>query len=84
MECHFGPARYRFESTGTVPVRSAFTERHSTGSNAADGSGGHMLLLRFEQAGDGHAEPVMVGLREPFARVEPRASPVPGVLFVFN
>ena len=39
MECHFGPARYRFESTGTVPVRSAFTERHSTGSNAADGSG---------------------------------------------
>ena len=40
MECHFGPARYRFESTGTVPVRSAFTERHSTGSNAADGSGG--------------------------------------------
>lgn len=39
MECHFRLASYRFESTGTVPVRSAFTERHSTGSNAADGGG---------------------------------------------
>ncbi len=30
-------------------------------------------VLHLEQACDGHAKPVMVGLREPFARVEPRA-----------
>ena len=77
---------------GEVPVR---VDRHGPGAVCLHRTpldrverGGrrqeHMLLLRFEQAGDGHAEPVMVDLREPFARIEPRASPVPSVLFVFN
>lgn len=41
-----------------------------TGVCARDGkqdAGKHVPLLRFEQAGDEHTEPVMVGLHEPVA-----------------
>ena len=68
LQAHGMPFR-----AGEVPVR---VDRHGPGAVCLHRTpldrverGGrqreHMLLLRFEQAGDGHAEPVMVGLREP-------------------
>ena len=63
------PVRVDQHGPGAVCLHRTPLDRVERGGRQRE----HMLLLRFEQAGDGHAEPVMVGLREPFARVEPRA-----------
>lgn len=68
------PVRVDRHGPGAVGLHRTPLDRVERGGRQRE----HMLFLRFEQAGDGHAEPVMVGLREPFARVEPRASPTPG------